>query len=466
MMELIGQLAEHARHRSEGAAYREVIAGGKAGCSLNYRSLWEAAEQLGKQLRQQAGGGQTVVIRIGNTCDYPIAFLGILMAGCAAFPVALDIAGPELQAVIKQSQAWGVIGEGLTIETTGRKSTEHRVGLLLQSSGTTGRPKIVYRPAAAVDAVCRNMVQAIGFKQSDRVLATVPLCHSYGLEHGLLAPIYAGAEVHLCRGFDFNLVLGQLTAEGITIFPAVPSMFEMLANLADSGTRFPALRRIYSAGGPLPGQIWESLRHKYNIQVSQLYGASEIGSVTFGSVEEDGFDPASVGCGMPGVNIRIAATGNPMANLPAGEEGEVMIRATSMFAGYLLGDSGVTTDGFFATGDLGRLDARGNLTVTGRIKLLIDVGGLKVNPLEIEDAMGQHPQVAACVVVPVRLSETISRVKAVIRLHNAAVPPSIEELRQFARARLTPHKVPRLFEFREALPTSSTGKILRHLVEA
>ena len=167
---------------------------------------------------------------------------------------------------------------------------------------------------------------------------------------------------------------------------------------------------------------------------------------------------------MNGVEVRVEPV-NLSTDSHSGD-GQILVRATSMFAGYLTGEPVLTSDGFFPTGDLGRIDAHGNLTVTGRIKLLIDVGGLKVNPLEVEDVLQQHPGVAACVVVPIRLSETISRIKAVVRPTDPASPPAVDELRRFARARLTPHKIPRVFEFRDALPTSPAGKILRHLVEA
>jgi acyl-CoA synthetase (AMP-forming)/AMP-acid ligase II len=124
-------------------------------------------------------------------------------------------------------------------------------------------------------------------------------------------------------------------------------------------------------------------------------------------------------------------------------------------------------DGFFLTGDLGRVDGHNRLTITGRLKLLIDVGGLKVNPLEVEEVLSQHPDVAACVVLPVRVSDTVSRLKAIIQPRHPDGPgPSPEALRRFARGRLTLYKVPRLFEVRKSLPRSPTGKILRNMVAA
>jgi acyl-CoA synthetase (AMP-forming)/AMP-acid ligase II len=303
------------------------------------------------------------------------------------------------------------------------------------------------------------MATAIGFTEQDDVLACVPLCHSYGIEHGVLAPLWAGSRVHLARGFDLRVVLAELSNSGISVFPGVPFMFEMLARHG-TGTAagFPRLRRAYSAGGPLPRAVGEAFRTALGVTVSQLYGATEIGSVTYSNPDETGFDPASVGRAMNGVSVRILDPD------PTGQ-GHVAVAAASMLSGYLGDEASPTTpDGYFLTGDLGRLDGFGNLTITGRIKLLIDVGGLKVNPLEVEDVLAQHPDVASCVVVPVRVSETVSRLKAIVTPRSG--PPSPESLRQFARARLAGYKVPRQFEVRDDLPKSPTGKTLRHLVEA
>ncbi len=416
------------------------------------------------------------------------------------------------------------------------REREPMPALLLQSSGTTGLPKIVRRSGRSLDAVSAAMAAAVHFTAADHVLATVPLTHSYGLEHGLLAPVWAGSTVHLCRGLDVPTVLGELAGNQITIFPAVPAVFEMLAGVSDAPA-ITSLRTAYSAGAPLPASVTARFAARFNVRVAQLYGATEIGSVTFNSPHEEPFAPASVGNPMAGVEIRIldVTTGTP---LPANEDGHVAIRAESMFDGYLASslDNAIlvnaphdpnvrnsdshshraaTTDsremsatpdaessashtvdspaplsgppasaggntpasrtpalhadllrGFFPTGDLGHLDATGRLFITGRLKLLIDVGGMKVNPIEVENVLREHAQVGDCVVFAIRQSETVSRIKAIIVPREPSSVPAIEELRAFAKSRLSAYKVPRVFEIRDALPRSATGKILRQVIEA
>src|SRR5262249_51724411 len=155
------------------------------------------------------------------------------------------------------------------------------------------------------------------------------------------------------------------------------------------------------------------------------------GSVTYNDANVDPFDPAAVGRPMDGVSIRILGDAN---------EGEVAVRAGSMFDGYVDSDEpDPLLDGFFLTGDLGRVDASGALTITGRLKFLIDVGGRKVNPMEVEDVLRQHPGVDAAVVLPMQMSETVFRLKAIVTPRpNVAIASDV--LRNFAKERLSAYK--------------------------
>jgi acyl-CoA synthetase (AMP-forming)/AMP-acid ligase II len=429
-IELLQRLRRHATDMPNRIALREIATGRtmtwpELDCAVYHRA------------RQSHGRVSLAMLRSPNSCDFHIAFLGILAAGRTVCPVSHDIVDAELKTITA-------------------KATTAQAGpaILLQSSGTMGLSKIARRDARSLDAVSASMVEAIGMTSSDQVLACVPLCHSYGLEHGLLAPLFAGATVHLAQGFDLPTICRELAASAITVFPAVPSIYEMLGNLADDGAaRPPALRLAYSAGGPLPARVFEKVSDVIGIRVGQLYGATEIGSVTFAHPDDPNFDPASVGKAMRGVETKID-----------NDTGQLLVRAPSMMSDYIGDPTPLTIDGYFPTGDLAQIDPRGNITITGRLKLLIDVGGLKVNPLEVEQTLAQHPSVGSCVVVPMRLSETIFRLKAIVTPADERHPPASEELRRFARERLTAYKVPRLIEVRASLPRSATGKILRHLL--
>jgi long-chain acyl-CoA synthetase len=449
-MEILAHLHRHAIDSPNRLALREIA----TGRTMTWQELDAAVEDFAERLSRSAVAARSVVmLRCPNRIDFHVAFLASLVADLTVFPVPCEIADAEFKTVSAKASASAVIDADLSIRSLNAGlSDDNPPALLLQSSGTTGLPKIARRGAASIDAISANMVEAIGIASSDHVLACVPLCHSYGLEHGLLAPIFAGATVHLARGFDLATIRRELIESSITVFPAVPSIYEMLGNLPDEAFRFPLLRLAYSAGGPLPACVFATIRDSLGFTIGQLYGATEIGSVTFAHPNDTHFDPASVGKAMRGVETQIDANG------------QLLVRATSMMSGYISDDSPLNADGFFPTGDLARIDEHGNLFITGRLKLLIDVGGLKVNPLEVEQTIAQHPAVGACVVVPMRLSETVFRLKAIITPADERHPPTSEDLRRFVRERLTAYKVPRVFELRTTLPRSATGKILRHLL--
>jgi len=335
--------------------------------------------------------------------------------------------------------------------------------LLLCSSGTTSRPKIVIRDAASLDAVASATCNAVGYSSIDRVLAIVPLCHSYGLEHGLLAPLWAGSAVHLCIGLDLGVVMWELSSAGITLIPSVPSVYEMICQ-SGGGEKLTKLRKAIAAGAPLPANVAETFATKFGVRIGQLYGATEIGSVAYADPDKSNFDARSVGLPFEGVRVRIVDSVTQM-ELNSGVEGEVWIAAPSMFRGYLHESSPSTIDGFFPTGDLGRVDEFGNLTISGRIKLLIEVGGQKVNVLELEALLARHPSVLEAVVVAMKVSETVSRLKAVVTPADVTRPPIAEELRDYLRQRVAAYKVPRVIEVRETLPRSPAGKVLRRMLE-
>ena len=417
-MRLLDRLADHAARRPTGVAYRDVA----AATTVTWAELHAA-------VRSRRAGGRVEVIRSGNTIDFAVAFLAALAGGRAAFPISPHESPAVVDAAVSR------LGD----VPLGRE-------MLLLSSGSTGAAKIVRRSAAAIDAVCEQMVAAIGLTPADTVLATVPLCHSYGIEHGLLAPVWAGAAVTLCRGLDVPCVRSELAGGRATVLPGVPSVFEALARFGDP---IAGVRAAYSAGGTLPDSVAIACRDQLGLPVGQVYGATEIGSVTYGDAAD-----GSVGRPMPGVALRTDA------------DGQVLVAAASLFDGYVGEPNPTTPGGFYPTGDLGHVDPAGRLHITGRARLLIDVGGRKVNPLEVELVLAGHPQVAACVVVPVAQTATVARLKAVVEPRRPGPPPDPEQLRAFARERLASYKVPRTVELRDALPRSPAGKILRQLVSA
>ena len=336
-------------------------------------------------------------------------------------------------------------------------------GVVLLSSGTTGASKLVVRSLAALSADARQVVEALALRRDDSVAAAMPLCHSYGVDM-MVAALLAGAALHVHSRFDPAALAADLRT-GATVFPGVPFMYEALARAdhtsttASSGSM--ALRLAFSAGTPLHPRIAREMQRVWGLRIGQLYGLSELGSVTFNNPDSSKFDSASVGVPMRGVEIRIVDPDDSARVMESGVEGHVAIRARSMLSGYMPAEAPVLVHGFFPTGDLGKIDAAGRLYITGRLKLLIDVGGLKVNPLDVEAVLATHPDVAECVVVPLVVSDTVMRVRAVYVASDPLNPPRESELRAFMKERVSAFKVPRVFERVEVLPRSASGKVLR-----
>jgi len=498
-MELFARLARHALERPDAIAAREV--GLNSSANTNYAQLAQQVGGVAHALRQRTKPGDVVILICGNRVEYFTACLGIWAAGCVAFPMHPSVA-KEVPAAAAGTNA-KLILNGCPAPCSGHAPTTGSsrcneldlytflstttpapiranagalAGLMLQSSGTTGLPKIVHRPASAIDAVARNVADATGLTPNDRVFAAAPICHAYGIENGFLAPLWAGACVHLCDGLDLPVALREFAADnpqGSTVFPGVPFMFEVLAKT--EGRPETALRLAYSAGGMLPPAVAEAFAHRFGRRVGQLYGASELGSVTFNHPDHPAPDPLSVGQPMHGVSIRIldpdaintchrdVLISVESSAVASGQEGIVAIKAPSMMHTYV-GEEPPFIDGHFLTGDLGRLDEHNNLTITGRLKQLIDIGGMKVNPAEVEAVLSAHPGVRECAVVGVPVTPTVSRLKAVVVPVNGNLDEA--DLRRFARERLPGHKVPRLFQTREALPRTPAGKVLRAQLES
>lgn len=432
-MQLLDRIAAVARDHPSRVAYRFGD-----GSAIGYRELAAEIAAASADLPRD----RVVIVHLGNVRRMPTMILAALGAGLDCLPIHASATAAEVAALAARVDV-----------------SPHASGtLLLTSSGSTGVPKIIRRSAASLDAVAANVVEAIGFEPGDVVLASVPLAHSYGIEHGLLAPLWAGATVELADGLDLPHFSAAI-ARGVSIFPSVPAVLERLADV-EGLTNLRNARAIYSAGGPLPDGVRERFVTRYGVPVGQLYGSTEVGSVTY----RRGAEGDGVGWPMRGVSVRVLDLDAPGSLAAPGATGEIAIRAPSMFDRYHDGDSAPLVDGHFLTGDLGHLDAEGSLILTGRSKLLIDTGGPKVDPLEVERTLESHPGVAACVVVPMRQSDAVCRLRAIV-VPRAGATPTSAELREFARQRLAGYKVPRVVEFRSELPRSAAGKVARRQLE-
>jgi long-chain acyl-CoA synthetase len=487
---LVAGLKRHGLERGAALAVREV-ASGRDERTFTWKQLLAASAALARRLEGDAvggrgGGGGPVVVCGGNDFEVVAGILAGLWAGVAVAPIAPESTPSELRNLCAEVDARvvlaaaevaevleGRVDEFIELASVGDLAEEPfrepsgrgEGSILLRSSGTTGPPKVVRRSAAALDAVGEFCRGRIGMGADDVVLLAIPAYHSYGIDMGILSAIPAGSTLELHGRFEVGNVRASLAERGTTVFPAVPVMLDSLARGAAGPLPAPALQRVISAGSPLSAEVAHRFTEIYGVPVGQIYGATEFGSVAYNDpsswAEGDGpFRPECVGLPFDGVQVRVSALEDLAEEAAAGAEGQISIRSPSMLSEYLGDESAPTRDGFLATGDIGRVDARGRLELTGRLKLMIDIGGLKVNPLEVESVLRRHPGVQDVVAVPIPYSATASRLKAIV-IPEPTVALSRDEIRSYAREHLIHYKVPRSFEIRSDVPRSPTGKILR-----
>lgn len=483
-MRVLERLQYHARTRPDATALCCVEQVDGRTHALSYRQYHAAVTTTADAIRRATPDDATVIIQLPNGIEYPVAYLAVLAAGRTVFPLHPALTAREVAHAAEQTGARWIISAGEAIQgftritpdqiadwitEAGRTASpsmglsRHAAGaMLLQSSGTTGLPKIVERSAESIDAVAENVAGSVRLSPDDHVIAAIPMCHSYGIENAVVGPLWAGAVVRVCSSFDPDVVARLWSGVEPTVFPAVPVMIDLLASRAGLA-RPTQLRCVYAAGATMPADVESAFADRFGQRVAQLYGATEIGSVTFGQPHGDALPQGCVGQPMPGVSIRILELDAPSLHPPLGTglQGQVAVRAPSMLSRYLGDEPMQTIDGHLITGDLGMLDEAGALTITGRVKTLIEVGGMKVNPMEIEAVLAQHPGVHECAVVPTAVSSTLARVTAYFVPANTDAPPSAAELRRYAKDRLAPYKVPRLFKPIAQLPRSSLGKVQR-----
>ena len=338
------------------------------------------------------------------------------------------------------------------------------VALILHTSGTTSRPKIVPLTHGNLCASARNIVATLSFSATDRGLHVMPLFHIHGLVAGLLAPLLAGGSVFCTPGFNALKFFGWMDEARPSWYSAVPTMHQAILSRADRNREVIArsrLRFIRSSSASLPPQVMAKLEETFSAPVIEAYAMTEAAhQMTSNPLPPRPRKPGSVGVAAgPEVTI-LDMQGNI---LPPGQSGEVAIRGENVLAGYEnnpQANAAAYTKGWFRTGDQGVMDEDGYLRITGRLKEIINRGGEKISPREVDEVLLAHPAVAQALTFALpheKLGEEVA-VAIVVREGQKVAE---QELRNFAAERLTDFKVPRRIVFLEQIPTGPTGKLQR-----
>jgi acyl-CoA synthetase (AMP-forming)/AMP-acid ligase II len=336
--------------------------------------------------------------------------------------------------------------------------------MVLHTSGTTSRPKIVPLTQANLCASARHIARTLQFAPRDCGLNIMPLFHIHGLIAGVLAPLAAGSQVFCTPGFNALKFFAWMDEAKPTWYTAVPTMHQAIltraSKNADVIARHP-LRFVRSSSSSMPPQVIRELEETFHAPLIEAYGMTEAThQMASNPLPPAVRKPGSVG--LPaGPEIAIMAEDGRL--LPRGEVGEIVIRGPNVTAGYERNpkaNAEAFTDGWFRTGDQGLMDGDGYLSLTGRLKEIINRGGEKVSPREVDEILMDHPAVAqvVCFAMPhPKLGEEVAA--AVVLREGAAVTE--RELQEFVARRAADFKVPKKILFMPEIPKGATGKLQR-----
>ena len=473
------------------------------GVPLTYRALRAHVADVVRALNAQGiGANDRVAIVLDNGPEMAAAFLGIGSAATAAplnpsyraeeFEFYLTDLNAKLLVVAqgKDSPAIGVAEKlgvpiarlvptpekgagsfGLDFSgangrsgTTPRAATPDDFALVLHTSGTTSRPKIVPLAHKNIAASASNIRNTLSLTANDRGLVIMPLFHIHGLIAALSAPLSAGGEICCSPGFNALKFFSWFNEVRPTWYTGVPTMHQAIllraANNPDAlkGHR---LRFIRSSSSALPPTVIAQLEQVFAVPVVEAYGMTE-------ATHQMASNPLPPGTRKPGT---VGPSGGPEirvvdetgTTVPQGMPGEIVIRGPNVMREYEnnpTANADAFYDGWFRTGDQGVMDEDGYVAITGRLKEIINRGGEKISPREVDEIIMEHPAVHQCVTFAMPHEMLGEEVAAAIVLKQGTEATD-RELRDFASTRLAPFKVPRKILILTEIPVGATGKLQR-----
>ncbi|MBL29081.1 MAG: AMP-dependent synthetase [Rhodospirillaceae bacterium] len=354
----------------------------------------------------------------------------------------------------------GPSGTGARVGAAGPED----IALILHTSGTTSRPKIVPLSQRNVSRSAQNIARSLALTPDDRCLNVMPLFHIHGLIAATLSSLSAGAALVCTPGFNALRFFAWMEACKPTWYTAVPTMHHAILSRAERNKAIieaNPLRFIRSSSASLPPTVMAELEATFGCPVIEAYGMTEAAhQMASNPLPPKARKPGTVGVAA-GPEVRIMDEAGKL--LDAGETGEVVIRGPNVTAGYEnnpTANASGFTDGWFRTGDQGVMDEEGYLTITGRLKEIINRGGEKVSPREVDEAMLEHPAVAQAVAFAIPHPKLGEEVGAVVVLRDGAEATE-REIRDFVARKLADFKVPRKVMFVDEIPKGATGKLQR-----
>ena len=465
-------------------ARRPVVTDVRSGHSLSYADLAREVERVAEFLiGAGVARGQRIGLLAPNGAAYLPAAFGLLATGACLIPMAANLTPAESTKIASEVEVNGCLAwpnaellpasgdrtalsggecDGFTFQWIARNvEGPEALGRLNPAfirftSGTTSDRKGVVlsheATAARVDAADR----VLRFTEDDRILWVLPLAYHFAVT--IVAYVRAGAHILLCPDTFPATVVDSIRRLRASVLYASPLHYERMSNLAATGP-LGDVRLALSTSAPIAAAVIERFQSNYGVPVGQAYGIIEAGLPCI-NLRTDDLPPSSVGRAVPGYEVAVFSDAG--VRLPAGAQGEIGVRGDGLFSAYYTPwqlREQVARDGWFLTGDTGRLDEHGALFLQGRKKAVIFVAGLKFVPEEVEECINQFPGVKESRVfgTPHPHLEQVPQAEVAFATAN----PDLDALRAHCARALSPYKVPVTFTVVAATAKTPGGKILR-----
>ena len=340
------------------------------------------------------------------------------------------------------------------------------LALLIYTSGTTGRPKGVMLDHANVGATAQIIIDWFEMTRDTRSLLVLPLFHVNGIMVSVVSPLLAGGSAFVAERFHADSFWGTVEQVRPSFFSGVPTIYTMLTSRPGPPPDTEGLRFVICGAAPMPPQLIGEFEQRFGVPLVEGYGLSECTVCCTANPLQGVRKAGSVGLAMPGIDVGVVDQADQL--LPAGQVGEVVVRGPNVMRGYLgrPEESAQTLrGGWLHTGDVGRFDDDGYLTLVDRVKDLIIRGGENIYPKEIEDVLYAHPGVLEAAVVgqPDRVFGEQPVAFVALRDGFGVVP---EDLIEHCRRSLARYKVPREVHIEATLPKNPVGKIAKPVLRA
>lgn len=453
-----------------------------------YKQLLSQTATLQLKMDVFVGVGDVVVICLPNSTAYVHAYFAVTLLGAVVMPLyfgsseaeiiqayrtvdaALCITTAEIKSRLsEQNMAVLCLEDWQALEVESQPIYRHRltdeVALMLQTSGTTGNPKIVQLSHHNLISNMKAHCKSLELTEKDKVLITLPMPFGYCNTSQFLSHLYLGGELVIMRDlFLPSSFMRTIREQEITVVTAVPTMLQALSLLKSEYKQLPHLRFMCFGGGQVTPKVLESVRKKIppHVRMVQTYGQTEAGPRITTRIIPEAYHPSNVGQPINGVEISIRdEQGNTLGVL---EPGDVWVSSPSVMKGYYCNE--VETDkvllgGWLRTGDRGYLDEENNLWILGRTKLLIKTGGKQVHPEEIERLIMEHFPLEQ-VIIKGEADQWFGEVLvAYIIPRESDVNVEVNDILRLCRSQLSAYKVPKRVEIVRTLPRTPTGKIQR-----